>query len=142
MSGGHFDYQQYTLREIADTIERDIARAMAPKPPKRHEDYWTIYEMTRPFSYHSLHNAFQEFDSYDKALKYLNAMEDVIKAAKEYECWRLLEEEVLFESTRRNMLDTFEGTKSLSYIQSDTVCMTTIRTTFMCWNLRTRRLKP
>lgn len=29
MSGGHFDYQQYTLREIADTIERDIARAMA-----------------------------------------------------------------------------------------------------------------
>jgi len=111
MSGGHFDYQQYTLREIADTIERDIARAMAPKPPKRHEDYWTIYEMTRPFSYHSLHNAFQEFDSYDKALKYLNAMEDVIKAAKEYECWRLLEEEVLFESTRRNMLDTFEGTE-------------------------------
>ena len=94
MSGGHFDYQQYMLREIADTIERDIARAMAPKPPKRHEDYWTIYEMTRPFSYHSLHNAFQEFDSYDKALKYLNAMEDVIKAAKEYECWRLLEEEV------------------------------------------------
>lgn len=84
---------------------------MAPKPPKRHEDYWTIYEMTRPFSYHSLRNAFQEFDSYDKALKYLNAMEDVIKAAKEYECWRLLEEEVLFESTRRNMLDTFEGTK-------------------------------
>ena len=111
MSGGHFDYQQYTLREIADTIERDIARAMAPKPPKKHEDYWTIYEMTRPFSYHSLHNAFQEFDSYDKALKYLNAMEDVIKAAKEYECWRLLEEEVLFESTRRNMLDTFEGTE-------------------------------
>ena len=111
MSGGHFDYQQYMLREIADTIERDIARAMAPKPPKRHEDYWTIYEMTRPFSYHSLHNAFQEFDSYDKALKYLNAMEDVIKAAKEYECWRLLEEEVLFESTRRNMLDTFEGTE-------------------------------
>jgi len=111
MSGGHFDYQQYTLREIADTIERDIARAMAPKPPKRHEDYWTIYEMTRPFSYHSLHNAFQEFDSYDKALKYLNAMEDVIKAAKEYECWRLLEEEVLFESTIRNMLDTFEGTE-------------------------------
>ena len=111
MSGGHFDYQQYTLREIADTIERDIARAMAPKPPKRHEDYWTIYEMTRPFSYHSLHNAFQEFDSYDKALKHLNAMEDVIKVAKEYECWRLLEEEVLFESTRRNMLDTFEGTE-------------------------------
>lgn len=34
MSGGHFDYQQYTLREIADTIERDIARAMAP-PPQR-----------------------------------------------------------------------------------------------------------
>ena len=104
MSGGHFDYQQYTLREIADTIERDIARAMAP-PPKKHEDYLTIYEMTRPFAYHSLYNDFQEFDSYDKALKYLNAMEDVIKTTKEYGCWKLLEEEVLFESTRRNMME-------------------------------------
>jgi hypothetical protein len=59
MSGGHFDYQQYTLRDIADTIERDIARAMTPKPPKKHEDYWTIYEMTRPFAYHSLYMIFR-----------------------------------------------------------------------------------
>ena len=45
--------------------------------------------MTRPFAYHSLYNDFQEFDSYDKTLKYLNAMEDVIKATKEYGCWNL-----------------------------------------------------
>lgn len=38
-------------------------------------------------------------------------MEDVIKTTKEYGCWKLLEEEVLFESTRRNMMDTYEGTE-------------------------------
>lgn len=25
MSGGHFDYKQFCIREISDTIERDIA---------------------------------------------------------------------------------------------------------------------
>jgi hypothetical protein len=34
MSGGHFDYQQYTLREIADTIERDIAEQWRQNPQR------------------------------------------------------------------------------------------------------------
>ena len=30
------------MREIANTIEHDIARALQPKPKKIQEDYWTI----------------------------------------------------------------------------------------------------
>mgnify|MGYP007115175008 CR=1 FL=1 len=48
MSGGHFDYHQYRMREIADTIERDIARALKPKPAMIHEDYWTCLLYTSP----------------------------------------------------------------------------------------------
>ena len=32
MSGGYFDRSTYAMCEIADTIERDIARALQPKP--------------------------------------------------------------------------------------------------------------
>ena len=32
MSGGYFDRGTYAMREIANTIERDIARAFKPKP--------------------------------------------------------------------------------------------------------------
>ena len=44
MSGGYFNRNTYAMREIADAIERDIARALQPKPEKVQEDYWTIYE--------------------------------------------------------------------------------------------------
>ena len=40
MSGGYFDRSTYAMREIANTIERDIARALKPKPEKIQEDYW------------------------------------------------------------------------------------------------------
>lgn len=31
MSGGHFDYQQYHIEDIADSIEREIEEATKPK---------------------------------------------------------------------------------------------------------------
>jgi hypothetical protein len=34
MSGGYFDRNVYAIGEIADSIERDIARALRPKPEK------------------------------------------------------------------------------------------------------------
>ncbi len=34
MSGGHFDYQQYHIEDIANSIEREIEEATKPKPPK------------------------------------------------------------------------------------------------------------
>ncbi len=33
MSGGHFDYQQYRINDIADSIERVIETHAKPKPP-------------------------------------------------------------------------------------------------------------
>lgn len=42
MSGGYFDRSTYAMRDIADTMERDIARALQPKPEKEHMDYWVI----------------------------------------------------------------------------------------------------
>ena len=53
MSGGYFNRNTYAMREIADAIERDIARALQPKPEKVQEDYWTIYEKDCFGSYHS-----------------------------------------------------------------------------------------
>ena len=46
MSGGYFDRSTYAMREIADTMERDIARALQPKPEKEHMDYWVIMRKT------------------------------------------------------------------------------------------------
>lgn len=43
MSGGYFDRNIYAIGEIVASIERDIARALRPKPEKIHKDYWTIY---------------------------------------------------------------------------------------------------
>lgn len=34
MSGGYFDRNVYAISEIAASIERDIARALQPKPKK------------------------------------------------------------------------------------------------------------
>lgn len=53
MSGGYFDRSTYAMCEIADTIERDIARALQSKPEKVYENYWTIYEKDSFGSYHS-----------------------------------------------------------------------------------------
>lgn len=33
MSGGHFDYYQYRIGDIADSIEQEIELATGPKPP-------------------------------------------------------------------------------------------------------------
>ena len=42
MSGGHFDYAQYRIEEIADSIEREIERATAPRPPKVYETFVSV----------------------------------------------------------------------------------------------------
>lgn len=54
MSGGHFDYAQHSMREFCDTLEKDIAKAMMPKPRKVGYDYWTVYQVDTPHSCHYL----------------------------------------------------------------------------------------
>lgn len=50
MSGGHFDYAQYRIEEIAESIEREIERAIASRPPKVYE---TIVSVTREETFDS-----------------------------------------------------------------------------------------
>ena len=40
MSGGHFDYQQYRINDIVDSIEREIATSGKPIPEK----VWDYYD--------------------------------------------------------------------------------------------------
>lgn len=42
MSGGHFDYYQYRIGDIADSIEHEIERATGPKPPLVTKDYVSV----------------------------------------------------------------------------------------------------
>ena len=70
MSGGYFDRNIYAIGEIVASIERDIARALRPKPEKIHKDYWTIYVKDSFGSYHS-YMGFLSFSSYEEAESFL-----------------------------------------------------------------------
>ncbi len=104
MSGGHFDYQQYRMRDIADTIEYDIARALQPKPAMVHEDYWIIDVM-----FDSLHSSqslshYRQFKTYEDAESYLMAYDVVIKAEQKYiDVASMFRNGIIFQSTKLNM---------------------------------------
>ena len=83
MSGGHFNYNQYLLREIAQKIEEDIARALKPKPEKVHENYWTIEEKDNLVSCRTF-GGYMTFDSYVDAASYLLSFRGVRLAEPQY----------------------------------------------------------
>ena len=84
MSGGHFDYKQYAVREIADRIEHDIAWALAPKPALVHDDYWSIFEMDAYRGYHMSPSYSRHFATYEEAEKYLLSTGNIVKAEQRY----------------------------------------------------------
>lgn len=108
MSGGYFDRSTYAMREIADTIERDIARALQPKPEKVYENYWTIYEKDSFGSYHS-YKDYMSFASYEDAESFLLRDTTIVKAEQKYADRRFFDDEVMFQSTKRYMSDTPDG---------------------------------
>ncbi len=110
MSGGHFDYHQYRMREIADTIERDIARALKPKPAMIHEDYWTIDEMRNHYSFSSA-GRYMTFNDYEEAEDYLLDFYKVEKATKDYGFEWYFKNGVIFESTTEFMKGTDKDPK-------------------------------
>lgn len=105
MSGGYFYRSTYAMREIADTIERDIARALQPKPEKVHEDYWTIYEKDSFGSYHSYKN-FMSFVSYEDAESFLLLDKTIVTAEQKYVDRQFFDDGVIFQSKKRYMSDT------------------------------------
>lgn len=106
MSGGYFDRSTYAMREIADTIERDIARALKPKPEKIQENYWTIYEKDCFGSYHS-YRTYMDFGCYDDAESFLLRDKAIVKAEQKYADRRFFDDGVIFQSKKRYMSDTY-----------------------------------
>lgn len=94
--------------EIADTIERDIARALQPKPKKVYESYWTIYEKDSFGSYHS-YKDYISFDSYEDAESFLLRDTTIVKAEQKYVDRQFFGDWVIFQSTTRYMSDTSDG---------------------------------
>lgn len=105
MSGGYFNRNTYAMREIADAIERDIARALQPKPEKVQEDYWTIYEKDCFGSYHS-YKDYMSFGSYEDAESFFLRDKTIVKAEQKYADRRFFDDGVIFQSTKRYMSDT------------------------------------
>ena len=98
MSGGYFDRSTYAMREIADTMERDIARVLQPKPEKEHMDYWVIYEK----------DSFSSFHNYNSYMKFLLRDKTIIKAEQKY-ADLFIADDIIFQSTTHNMSDTPDG---------------------------------
>lgn len=80
MSGGQFDYRQFAMSDIANTIERDIARALKPKPEMEHEDYCVIEGKNNLHSYGHYSWGFLTFPTYDEAESFLLNRRKVVKA--------------------------------------------------------------
>ncbi len=110
MSGGHFDYRQWHIKDIAETIDRDIAGALKPKPEMVHEDYWTIYERISSGSIRSYCN-YRKFNTYEEAEEYLMRCEVVEKANPEYSTGGFFfkEDGVVFQSKAEHMLQRKEN---------------------------------
>ncbi len=50
MSGGHFDYDQYRITTIADSIESVIEKNKKPIDPRDKDNYWSDQEFYYDFS--------------------------------------------------------------------------------------------
>ena len=107
MRGGYFDRNVYAISEIAASIERDIARALQPKPEKIHKDYWTIYEHDSPCSCRSFGGwGYMTFDKYEEAEFFLLSRKGIVKAEERYIDRRRFEDDVVFQSTDSYMAET------------------------------------
>lgn len=105
MSGGHFDYQQHAIQEIADSIAVEIARALQPKPPMVHEDYWVIYEHNNLCSFHNFRQ-YLEFETYEEAESFLLADKSIVVAEHNYGIHLMDGNDKIFRSTRLFMNET------------------------------------
>ena len=81
MSGGHFDYQQYHIEDIADSIEREIEEATKPKPPKVWKEHASVFKKMDDWHFKRIYMGFK---TYDEAVKYFKK-DKAYKFVREYE---------------------------------------------------------
>lgn len=108
MSGGHFDYAQHAMREFCDRLEKDIARAMLPKPEKVSYDYWTVYQVDTPYSCHYLCMDCS-FDSYEEAKRFLLSRDRTASPSskEKHGIGGIIgKEDIVFESGKHKMAGT------------------------------------
>lgn len=108
MSGGYFDRSTYAMREITDTMERDIARVLQPKPEKEHMDYWVIYEKDSFSSFHN-YNSYMKFTSIEDAESFLLRDKTIVKAEQKYTDLFIADDIIMFQSTTRIMSGAPDG---------------------------------
>lgn len=105
MSGGHFEYNQCLITEIADSIAIEIARAFLPKPQKVHEDYWIINEHDCLCSYHN-YCGYREFKTYKEAESFLLSDKTIVPTDHNYGISHISKEDKVFCSTSLLMSGT------------------------------------
>ena len=81
MSGGYFDYQQYHIENIANSIEKEIEEATKPKPPLVWKEDVSIFKKID--DWHSV-GIYMGFKTYDEAVKCLKKGK-AYKFIREYE---------------------------------------------------------
>lgn len=81
MSGGHFDYQQYYIDDIANSIEKEIEEAINPKPPLVWREGVSVFKKID--DWHSK-GVYMGFKTYDEAVKNLKK-DKAYKFIREYE---------------------------------------------------------
>ena len=81
MSGGHFDYQQYHIEDIANSIEKEIEEAAKPKPPLVWREHVSIFKKID--DWHS-RGIYMGFKTYNEAVKHLKK-DKAYKFVREYE---------------------------------------------------------
>ena len=81
MSGGHFDYQQYHIEDIANSIEKEIEEATKPKPPFVWREHVSIFKKID--DWHS-NGIYMGFKTYNEAVKHLKK-DKAYKFVREYE---------------------------------------------------------
>jgi hypothetical protein len=81
MSGGHFDYQQYHIDDIANSIEKEIEEANKPKPPLVWREDVSIFKKID--DWHSV-GIYKGFKTYDEAVRHLKK-DKAYKFIREYE---------------------------------------------------------
>lgn len=96
------------MREIADTIQHDIAGVLQPKPEKVQEDYWTIYEKDCFGSYHC-YKDYMIFVNYEDAESLLLRDKTIVKAEQKFTDRRFFDDGVIFQSKKRYRSDTPYG---------------------------------
>ena len=81
MSGGHFDYQQYYIDDIANSIEKEIEEAAKPKPPLVWREGVSVFKKIDDWHSVDTHMRFKTYDEAVKCLKKYRGCEFI----REYE---------------------------------------------------------